>query len=109
MLKRFQILMEDWQEEYVRFISETYDFSFSESVRILLCIAMIEGVKQVCPDFKPGLTLEEMAKKGRELQQDQVEEEEIHKMLSKLYFEARKAAEVRLTLAKTQANKGKKQ
>ena len=36
-------------------------------------------------------------------------EEMFHILLSKIYFEARKAVEARLTPAKTQANKDKKE
>ncbi len=109
MLKRFQILLEDWQEEYLRFISETYDVSFSESTRITLCVGMIESAKQVCPGFKPGISVKEAAQTIAKIEKGKAREEKFHSLLSKMYFEARKAVEVRLALAKTQANKGKKQ
>ena len=59
MLKRFQILLEDWQEEFLRFVSETYDVSFSESTRMVLCVGMMEATRELCPGFKPGITVKE--------------------------------------------------
>ena len=100
MLKRFQILLEDWQEEYLRFVSETYDVSFSESTRILLCVGMIETVRQLYPGDKPALPVKKTVDEISKMKKGKERQETFHKLLSKMYFEARKAAEVRLAQEK---------
>ncbi len=105
MLKRFQILLEDWQEEYLRFISERYDVSFSESTRMVLCVGMMETVRQLCPEYKPGITVKEAAGKMAKTDKGKAREETFHSLLSKMYFEGRKAAEIRLSQGKKEKKK----
>jgi hypothetical protein len=52
MLKRFQVLLTDWLAEYAQFVSEEYDVSFSEAVRILMCIGTVYAVREIFPQFK---------------------------------------------------------
>jgi hypothetical protein len=45
MLKRCQILLTDWQQEYIRDTAQRYDLSFSEVTRIFLS----EGFLYIIP------------------------------------------------------------
>ena len=40
MLKRHQILLNDWLVEYIKNCSDRYDISFSEVIRLTLCVEM---------------------------------------------------------------------
>jgi len=95
MLKRYQILMNDWLADYWQFIATKYDFSFSEMVRLALCKHIIDVTKVAFPKYKANLdggTFKKIIKK-RNIS-DTMPSDELHTYISKLYFEARKAADL---------------
>lgn len=96
MLKRYQVLLPDWLEENIKLFADKYDLSFSEIIRAEICIAILATVPRQYPEYKPGIIHDEIVKKLRENSEGKMEREEIHRMLSKIYFEARKAVEYRL-------------
>jgi hypothetical protein len=90
MLKRFQVLLEDWQADHMKQISETYDLSFSEVIRMSLSLGITGVVKSIDPKF--ATTVGDL--KVKEFLSPKTTEDKRHQMLSKLYFEARKASEI---------------
>jgi hypothetical protein len=105
MLKRYQVLLPDWLEDYHKFLVDRYDLSFSEVLRIALCIEVLTIVPLLCPDYKPGITAEEISKLIKKKLDDKMDQDELHKFASKIYFEARKAVEHRLAKEKKQKKK----
>jgi len=101
MLKRHQILLEDWMVKYLRFLSELHDGSFSEVVRITLCIEFLDTINRICPEYQIKLSKNEILKRFSKSRKDATNQEEGHKLLSKLYFEARKATEYRMNKHKS--------
>ena len=95
MLKRQQVLLADWQIDYAKFITEKYDMSFSEAIRILICMGVLQIAKEFSPEFKSGISAKNAASSLKKMQEGRKKVEVYHQMLSKLYFESRKAAEVR--------------
>jgi hypothetical protein len=92
MLKRFQVLLEDWQAEYLRFIEEKYDLSFSEACRFIVSSGTLHTVQLSLPEYKTNLD-----KKNIKVYHDKKSSEVTkHQILSKVYFEARKAADYRI-------------
>ena len=57
MLKRYQVLLTEWLAEYAQFVSEEFDVSFSESVRILMCIGAVQAIKELSPRYKTRMTV----------------------------------------------------
>ncbi|HOX54230.1 MAG: hypothetical protein PHI86_00560 [Candidatus Omnitrophica bacterium] len=109
MFSRQQILLQDWQVEYARFLSDSYDVSLSEAVRILNSIAMITVINGLYPTkYKPKITLKRIINHISQMQQGKMELEEFHKMISELYFEARKAVEFRFENKNESKKKNKK-
>lgn len=102
MLKRYQILLASWQADYLKHLAEKYDVSFSESVRASICMAILCAVPKVYPEYIVPKLDEKIsdASKKKNKGFDQVE---MHRLLSNLYFEARKASE--FTLAKETSEK----
>lgn len=100
MLKRYQVLLSDWLGEYTKFISEVYDISFSESVRVLMSLGAIAAISELKPGSKPKVSIKEMLKVLRKAPAGNLKEEIFHRQLSKLYHEARKAVEFRMTWKK---------
>ena len=91
MLKRYQVLLNDWMASHVQNISDMYDISFSETIRGALCLSYLSLIIKDYPacriDLK-NIYERSSLKKGN---YEKVGREQFHKDMSKLYFEARKA------------------
>ncbi len=107
MLKRYQVLLPDWLEDYHKFLVDMYDLSFSEVLRISLCIEVLTMVPLLCPGYKPGITVEEMSKLIKRKLEEKMDQDELHRLMSKVYFEARKAVEYRLAEEKKKKKKSR--
>jgi hypothetical protein len=100
MLSRQQVLLEDWLVEYLKLIAEKYDLSFSEVIRIGLCAQFTEMINLLYPDIKSKIDKRWFLKLLQKAQGDKESREELHKLISKIYFEARKAIETRMAREK---------
>jgi len=105
VLKRYQVLLPDWLEEYIKSLADKYDLSFSEIIRIEICIAIMSTISKLYPEHKFGLTPEDMLDWIKKDVQENMERDQEHRMLSRLYFETRKAIEYRLSQEKEQKKK----
>ena len=105
MLKRYQVLLPDWLEDYHKFLVERYDLSFSEVLRIALCIEVLTMVPLLYPSYKPGINPETISKLIKRKLIEEIDQDEMHRFMSKIYFEARKAVEYRLAQEKKKKNK----
>jgi len=93
VLKRYQVLLPEWLEENIGYIADEYDLSFSEIVRGQICFATLTALMHLYPEYKAGITTEEMLERFKNQNQDKLEREDLHRILSKIYFETRKAIE----------------
>ena len=102
MLKRYQILLEDWQADFFNFLKENFDISFSEVIRMVTSVGIIEGVGQAEKKYKPAkkAVVKDLVATVRKINDSRERSEKFHKMLSGIYFEARKATEFRLDAVK---------
>ncbi len=107
MLKRFQVLLPDWLEDYVRYLVDKYDLSFSEVIRAEICCSIISSVASLYPSYKPGLTIDDIFQKIKDNSLYESTREDVHRIISSLYFEARKAAEYRIKQEKKLGKKKK--
>jgi hypothetical protein len=94
MLKRCQVLLEDWQVEHLKLISEKNDLSLSEMIRVVIS----EGLLHTCPYLYPEckgriINEKDLASIAVEGANSKTPQERRHQLASKLYFEARKATE----------------
>lgn len=105
MLKRYQVLLPEWLEDYHKFLVDKYGLSFSEVLRISLCIEVLTMVPLLCPGYEPDLTAEEISKLIKRKLDENMDQDELHRYMSKIYFEARKAVEFRLAQEKKQKKK----
>ena len=83
MLKRFQVLLSDWQDEYVNLVCMRYDLSASSVIRLHLGLAILYSVQLIHPEYKQA-------------SDESFSDEEVHHWMSKLLLEGRKAAEYRM-------------
>ena len=96
MLKRYQVLLDDWQEEYIRRSAARFDFSFSQVVRILISEGILSILFSLEPKKKIGITARELTQMKKKILNHRTSAEERHQIISKIYFEARKAAEYKI-------------
>lgn len=92
MLIRTQVLFEEWQVEYIKDVAERNDISFSEVCRMLSSLGMIDAISNLHPKFK----IERKKNGYKQFVNQKSTEADRHQILSKLYFEARKAVEYRM-------------
>jgi len=85
-----------WMDDYFKKLSDHLELNTSELVRLYMCIAVIASVTYLFPDYKPGIPLEEIFKKTKALADMDDEREEMFRILSEIYFEARKAGNFRI-------------
>jgi len=93
MLKRTQVLLEDWQVDYIKRSADKFDFSFSEVVRILVSEAALSILFSMAPNKKVGITPKKLTAMKKRVLNRNTSSEERHKVISDVYFEARKATE----------------
>jgi len=108
MYKRFQILLSDWQEKYLRDAMEVNDLSFSEMVRIILSEGILHTACLLYPEYKAGVAKKDLAEWIKRGADPATSSEEKHRLIARLYFEARKAAEYRLAKTKSLRKRNKK-
>ena len=104
MFKRYQVLLPLWFEDYIKYVAEKYDISFTEVIRLEMCFAFISTAVQLYPDYKPELTIKDVFVRLKKYTQGKTEREDFLKLSSEVYFEARKAMEFRFK----KERKGKK-
>lgn len=105
MLKRYQVLLPDWLGEYIKQLVNKYDLSFSEVIRVEICMAILSAVSEIFPEYKLGITPKQIYNQIRKQAEKEMEKEDAYRILSKIYFETRKAIEYRLTQEKKQKKK----
>jgi len=105
VLKRYQVLLPDWLEDYHKLLVNKYDLSFSEVLRIALCIEVLTMVPLLHPSYKPEIDAEKISKLIKRKLEEKMDQEELYRYMSKIYFEARKAAEYRMSKEKKQKKK----
>jgi hypothetical protein len=96
MLKRHQVLLEDWQIQYLQAVAEAHDISVSEALRVIFSMGTICAVEAIHPEYKSAVPLLEIAKMMKKTNQRPFSMDYVHKMISTIYFEARKAVEFRI-------------
>jgi len=89
MLKRYQVLLPDWLEEYTMHLADRYNLSFSEIIRIQICFSTLSSVSSFYPEYKPSTTIQEISKLAKEIIESNLGREELNKLISKLYFEGK--------------------
>jgi len=98
MLKRYQVLLPDWLEDYLKWGVDKYRVSFSEIIRLEVCFAVLATITELHPEYKPGITFQDIMARIKSFsgERDNQKEDE-QSFISKLYFETRKAVEYRFT------------
>jgi len=94
------VLLADWQVDYLKGVGERYDQSFSEVLRVCLSEGFFYIISLLHPEYKSDLRGKKLVEMTRKAGNPNTSMEEKHKLISKLYFESRKAVEYRLNKIK---------
>jgi len=101
MLKRKQVLLENWMIDYLKEITKTYEISFSESIRLLVSLQIVEIAKATNKNFKTKDFIKKISNVTEDYAKKDQCPEKLHNFISEVYFEGRKAAEIRTKQLKT--------
>jgi len=105
MLEKFQVMLPGWLSDYIQFITDKYDIGFSETIRIDLCFAILCTIHKIYPEYKSDLSLGELEKILKKITHEPIEKKELDNIISRIYFETRKAVEYRLKIENFQSRK----
>ena len=94
MLKRCQILLDGWQVDFIKRISKRSDHSISEAVRLFLSLGFLYAAPQIFPQVKGKLDSKKIDAINKEGGNINTPVSRKHALLSQVYFEARKLAEL---------------
>lgn len=94
-MKKYQVFIPEWLEDYMKRLANYYDMSISEILRIELCIAALCSVTSLYPEYKPEISVNDFIKEIKQHQKVEREREDILRLFSKIYFETRKAIDYR--------------
>jgi hypothetical protein len=100
MLKRYQVLLPDWLEDYLKWGVEQSNVSFSEIIRLEVCLGVLSTIEELHPEYKPGLALQDILSAIKTYAKQNSSKEEVSNFLSTIYFETRKAIEYRFSKVK---------
>ncbi len=95
MLKRYQVLLPDWLEDYIKIGVETHGFSFSELIRLLVCFSILTQIPALHPEYTPNLTIKDILGAIGQATTENVDKKSFDSFVSQIYFETRKAIEYR--------------
>lgn len=105
MLKRYQVLLPDWLETYIKYQAKVFDFSFSEIIRLQICLSTLQAMHHFYPEYKSNFDTEEIFTEESLKSPEKIERNDVLKTISKIYFETRKAIEYRMEKEKDRVHK----
>ena len=94
MVKKFQVFMPKWLSDHIKVFEDKSGISFSEAIRVYICLGVICVVDVLYADYKPDLSIKSICKEIKSFSR-KTDREYIKESLSQLYFEARKAVQFR--------------
>jgi hypothetical protein len=105
MLKRYQVLLSNWIEDYIKLVAEKYDISTSAVIRVHMALAIIFVITNLHPEYKLSFADKDFQELSKKATKGNLDEAEAHQVMSRILFEARKAVEFRLAKDKKQKKK----
>ena len=75
-------------------------FEFSELIRLEICQAVISYICERYPEYKSGYSMKDFLKNVSNFEKGKIKPDDLDRIISTIYFEARKAIEYRFTKEK---------
>ena len=89
------MLFPDWLVDHYKFISKKLNISFSEMIRLGMCMHLGNIFKELYPNYKCEIDSKELAKAFKTLFQNKENKEYFAALKSKIYLEAKNAVKFR--------------
>ncbi len=96
-LKRYQVMLDDWMGDYVKFVADIYDLTDSEVIRGHMCFGFLYAISMMYPEYKARLESKEFVGLSKKMNKANLDIGEFHQLTSKIIFETRKAVEYRMS------------
>jgi len=100
-LKKYQVFIPEWLDDYIKSVAENYDLSISEVLRLELCFGALCTVTSLYPEYKAEVSLNDFIENIKQHQKSELEREDLMRYLSMIYFETRKAIDYRYKKGKS--------
>jgi hypothetical protein len=94
-MKSYQVLLPRWLERPIKKRVDRLEVSFSEVLRIQVCLTVLAFQKILFPEYEPGVKLEDFLNSIKDLIYNDHKKDEILDLYSDIYYETRKALEYR--------------
>lgn len=94
-MKSYQVLLPRWLERPIKKRVDQLEVSFSEVLRVQICLAVLAFQNALFPEYKPGVKLEDFLNSIKEFIHGKHKKNEILELYSDIYYETRKALEYR--------------
>ncbi len=94
-MKKYQVFIPEWLDDYMKRAAENYDLSISEVLRLVLCFGALCTVTSLYPEYKAEISVNDFIETIKKHQKVELERENLLRLFSKVYFETRKAIEYR--------------
>ena len=95
-MKSYQVLLPNWLERPIKKRVDQLEVSFSEVLRVQVCLAVLALQNTLYPEYKPGIKLEDFLRSIKMFLDGSHEKSEILQLYSDIYYETRKALEYRV-------------
>jgi hypothetical protein len=93
--KRYQVLIPDWLEGYIKWGVKKFGLSFSELIRLEICQAVITYISERYPEYQTSYSMKHFIAGVDRFEQGKMSQKDLQKTISTIYFEARKAIDYR--------------
>jgi len=94
-MKSYQVLLPNWLEKHIKKRVDSLDISFSEVIRLQICISILAFQNIRFPEYKTDISLKDISNSFKKIAERGLERDEILHLFSDIYFETRKALEYR--------------
>ena len=94
-MNAYQVLLPKWLEKHVKHRADELDLSYSEVLRVQVCVAIISFHTVQFPEYKTSMTVEHISQIVKKVADKKIEKKEFQEFASDLYYETRKALEYR--------------
>ena len=95
MVKKFQVFMPKWLSDHIKVLADKSGVSFSEAIRVYLCLGIICIVDALYTDYKPDISIKGICEEIKDFSRE-TDRALVKERLSQVYFEARKAVQFRI-------------
>lgn len=102
-MKKYQVFIPEWLDDYIKRVAENYDLSISEVLRLELCFGALCTVTSLYPEYKAEISVNDFIENIKRHRKVEIEREDVLRLLSRIYFETRKAIDYRYKKEKSES------